>query len=156
MRIEAVLFTFIGVFFFPVTAVYWILSREWVGTVCMLLSGFFALMIGYYLGFTARRMTARPSDRPDGEIAEDVGEIGFFAPHSWWPIALAASAAIFGLGLIIGPFLALTGFVMVMASVFGLLFEYYVGINRSQAHTLGELQAMGERPTSTRKFLGDA
>ncbi len=37
----------------------------------------------------------------------------------------------------------------------GLLFEYYVGINRSQGQTLGELQAMGERPTSMRKFLGE-
>jgi len=155
MKLEATLFSVIGIFFFPVTLVYWVLSREWVGTVAMLFSGFFALMIGYYLGFTARRMTARPSDRPDGEIAEDAGEVGFFAPHSWWPIALAASSAVLGLGLIIGPFLALTGFVMVMGSVFGFLFEYYVGINRSQAHTLGELQAMGERPTSSRKFLGE-
>ena len=155
MKLEAALFSLIGVFFFPVTLVYWLLSREWVGTVCMLLSGFFALMIGYYLGFTARRMTARPSDRPDGEIAEDVGEIGFFAPHSWWPIALAFSATVLGVGLIIGPFLALTGLAMVMAATLGMLFEYYVGINRSQAHTLGELQAMGERPTSSRKFLGD-
>ena len=37
----------------------------------------------------------------------------------------------------------------------GLLFEFYVGINRSQGHTLGQLRAMGERPTSMRKFLGD-
>ena len=155
MRIETALFGLIGIFFFPVTAIYYWLSREWVGTVCMLLSGFFALMIAYYLGFTARRMTARPSDRPDAEIAEDAGEIGFFAPHSWWPIALAASAAVLGLGLIIGPFLALTGFMMVMGAVFGMLFEYYVGVNRSQSHTLGELQAMGERPTSSRKFLGE-
>jgi hypothetical protein len=37
----------------------------------------------------------------------------------------------------------------------GLLFEYYVGINRSQGQTLGALQAQGERPTSVHKFLGD-
>jgi hypothetical protein len=155
MRIESALFGLIGIFFFPVTAVYWILSREWVGTVGMLLSGFFGLMIAYYLGFTARRMTARPSDRPDAEIAEDAGEVGFFAPHSWWPIALAFSATVLGIGLVIGPFLAIIGLFMVLGATVGLLFEYYVGINRSQGHTLGELQAMGERPTSQRKFLGE-
>jgi hypothetical protein len=155
MRIESALFGLIGIFFFPVTAVYWILSREWVGTVGMLLSGFFGLMIAYYLGFTARRMTARPSDRPDAEIADDAGEVGFFAPHSWWPIALAFSATVLGIGLVIGPFLAIIGLFMVLGATVGLLFEYYVGINRSQGHTLGELQAMGERPTSQRKFLGE-
>jgi hypothetical protein len=155
VRIETAVFGFIGLFLLPVTAVYWFLSHEWVGTVCLLLTGFFGLMIAYYLGFTARRLTARPSDRPDAEIAEDAGEVGFFAPHSWWPVALAFSATTLGIGLVIGPFLAIIGFAMVVGAAMGMLFEFYVGINRSQSHTLGELQAMGERPTSQRKFLGD-
>ena len=59
------------------------------------------------------------------------------------------------LGTVIGPFLVMIGGVMLLTSTFGLLFEYYVGINRSQGQTLGALQAMGERPTSVHKFLGD-
>ena len=36
-----------------------------------------------------------------------------------------------------------------------LVFEYYVGINRTQGMTLGALEAIGESPTSNRKFLGE-
>ena len=40
-------------------------------------------------------------------------------------------------------------------AVVGFTFEYYLGINRTQAHTLGGLEAMGEQPTSAHKFLGE-
>ena len=45
--------------------------------------------------------------------------------------------------------------VFVLVASMGFLFEYYVGINRSQAQTLGALEAMGEAPTSPHKWLGD-
>jgi hypothetical protein len=155
VKIEGYLFVALGVFLVIVTAVYWVLSGEVVGTTCLLLSGLLALMIAYYLLFTARRMEARPEDRPDAEVAEGSGEVGFFPPHSWWPIALAASFTVTTVGLVIGPFLVLIGTVLLFICIFGLLFEFYVGMNRSQGHTLGELQAMGEKPTSLRKFLGE-
>ena len=59
------------------------------------------------------------------------------------------------IGLVIGPFLALMGGGLLVVALLGLLFEYYVGINRTQGQTLGALQAMGEPPTSVHKFLGD-
>ena len=59
------------------------------------------------------------------------------------------------LGLVIGLFLALIGAALTAVTLLGLLFEFYVGINRSQGHTLGELQAMGDKPTSAHKFLGE-
>jgi len=47
------------------------------------------------------------------------------------------------------------GALLLTITVCGLLFEYYVGINRSQAQTLGQLAAQGDAPTSNRKFLGE-
>ena len=155
MKIEGYLFAFIALILVPITVVYWLLSKDPTGTTCLALSIALAFMVGYYLMFTARRMEARPEDRPDAEISEGSGEVGFFAPHSWWPIALAGSFAVVMIGLVIGPFLALIGAMFLVVALLGLLFEYYVGINRSQGYTLGELQAMGERPTSVHKFLGD-
>ena len=155
MKIEGYLFAFLAVFLVPVTIVYWILSQDPTGTTCLALSIALAFMVGYYLLFTARRMEARPEDRPDAEISEGSGEIGFFPPHSWWPIALAASFTVVMVGLIIGPFLAMIGTGFLVVATLGLLFEYYVGINRTQAQTLGALEAMGERPTSVHKFLGE-
>ena len=155
MKVEGLLFALMAVFLLVVSAIYWVFSKEVAGTTMIILSGGLALIVGYYLLFTARRLDARPEDRPDAEISEGSGEVGFFAPHSWWPIALAGSFAIVLIGLVVGPFLVLIGTLLLVPALLGLLFEYYVGINRSQAHTLGELQAMGERPTSMRKFLGE-
>ncbi len=155
MKVEGYLFAFFAVFLVPVTAVYWILSQDPTGTTCLALSIGLTFMIGYYLLFTARRMEARPEDRPDAEISEGSGEVGFFPPHSWWPIVLAAGFAITMVGTVIGPFLAMIGGGILLVAIFGFLFEYYVGINRTQGQTLGSLEAMGESPTSVHKFLGE-
>ena len=155
MKVEGVLFGVYAVFLVLVTAVYWLLSQDPTGTACLLLAGFLALMVGYYLWFTSRRMEARPEDRGDADISEGAGEMGFFPPHSWWPIYTAASATLTAIGLIFGPWLFLIGFVAVLITSMGFLFEYYVGVNRSQGQTLSALDAMGESPTSPHKFLGD-
>ncbi len=155
MKVEGLLFGVYAVFLVFVTAVYWLLSQDPTGTACLLLSGLLALMVGWYLWFTARRMEARPEDRGDADISEGSGEMGFFSPHSWWPIYTAGATAVTAIGLIFGPWLFLIGLVMVLATSMGFLFEYYVGINRSQSQTLAALDAMGESPTSPHKFLGD-
>jgi hypothetical protein len=155
VKIEGYLFLVIGFIIAVCTVVYAVYSGDATGITCLILSIGLAVMVGFYLTFTARRMEARPEDRPDAEISEGSGEVGFFAPHSWWPIALAASFAVTLIGTIIGPFLVLIGTLFLTVALLGLLFEYYVGINRSQAQTLGALQAQGERPTSLHKFLGD-
>ena len=76
----------------------------------------------------ARRLDTRPEDYEDADIADGAGELGFFPPHSWWPIliALAFSTAAIGAALWL-PWLIVSGVVMVLAAVSGLVFEYYVG-----------------------------
>ncbi len=155
MRVEGLLFGLLSVFLVAVAAVYWFLSYDPTGTTCIALSGGFAFIVGYYILFTARRMELRPEDRPEAEISEGAGEVGFFSPHSYWPVALAAAFTTTILGLVFGPFLLVIGAFALAFAASGLLFEYYVGINRSQAFTVGELQAMGEAATSDRKFLGE-
>jgi len=86
------------------------------------------LIIGTFFRFVARRLDTRPEDYEDAEIADGAGELGFYAPHSWWPvlIALAASAAAVGVALWL-PWLIVTGVVFVLSGAAGLVFEYYVG-----------------------------
>ncbi len=155
MRVEAVLFGVYVVFLLVVAAVYWLLSQDPTGTTALVMSGGLAFIVAYYLWFTSRRMEARPEDRGDAEISEGAGEVGFFSPHSWWPIYSAGAFSVTGLGLIFGPWLFLIGFVLVIITASGFLFEYYVGVNRSQAQTLSALEVAGESPTSPHKFLGD-
>lgn len=155
MKVEGLLFTTYAAFLFAVSVVYFYISKDPVGSVCLLLSGGLAFIIAYYLMFTARRMEARPEDRADAEISEGSGEMGFFSPHSWWPIYTAAAFTLTTLGLLFGLWLLIIGVVVVLVTTTGFLFEYYVGINRSQAQTLSALDAAGESATSPHKFLGD-
>jgi hypothetical protein len=155
MRVEGLIFSLLSIFLLVISGVYWVVSRDPTGFTMILLAGGLALIVGYYLMFTARRIDARPEDREDAEIAEGAGEVGFFAPHSWWPMLLALSAAMTSTGIVFGAFLIVIGTFCLLVALSGLLFEYYVGINRSQAHTMGTVEAMGESMTGTSKFFGE-
>jgi hypothetical protein len=155
MKVEGLLFAMISAFLLAITVVYWLLSRDPTGTTALGLSGGLAFIVGYYLLFTSRRIEARPEDRPDAEISEGAGEVGFFAPHSWWPVAAGFSFSVVGMGLIFGTFMLIIGIGMIAVAVVGFTFEFYLGINRSQAQTIATLEAMGEAPTSAHKFLGE-
>lgn len=155
MKVEGLFFALMSAFLLVSASIYLPLSGDPTGFVCLLLSGGFAFMIGYYSLFTARRMDARPEDREDAEIAEGAGEVGFFSPHSWWPILLAGAFTMTTLGLIFGKFIVIIGFVSLVMAAAGFVFEYYVGINRTQAETLSTVKATGNSPTSTGKFLGE-
>lgn len=155
MKVEGLLFALLAAFMFASTGIYWLLSRDPTGFTLLLLTGGMAFICGYYLLFTARRMDARPEDREEAEIAEGVGEIGFFAPHSWWPVLLAASFSLTTIGVVFGKFIIFIGVVCVLLAAAGFVFEYYVGINRTQSETLSTVRASGNNPTSTSKFLGE-
>ena len=155
MKVEGLLFAFLALFFFATAGIYWLLSRDPTGFTLLLLTGGLTFIIGYYVLFTARRMDLRPEDRDDALIAEAAGEVGFFAPHSWWPILLAGTFVLTTLGLIFGPFLIVIGFVCLVLATSGFVLEYYVGINRTQAETLSTVAATGNSPTSNTKFLGE-
>ncbi len=77
--------------------------------------------------FTGRRLPERPEDNPQGEIAEGTGEIGFFSPHSWWPLFVGFSCAVAAAGFAMGWWLFLVGALMTMFSTIGFVFEYYRG-----------------------------
>jgi len=127
VKLEGNIFAAIAIFLVPVTIVYWYGSKDPTGTTALILTFGLCFMLGYYFLFTARRIDARPEDDVHAEISDSAGELGFFSPHSWWPLALAGSAAMFTLGLIFGFWLAALALPFLAISVFGLLFEYYRG-----------------------------
>ena len=135
MRIEARLFEILTGFFVLATIVYGALSAafetnglEWAGTTALALSAGLSLIIGTFFRFVARRLDTRPEDYPDADIADGAGELGFFSPHSWWPILIAAAFSVAAVGAALWlPWLIAAGLVMVLGAVSGLVFEYYVG-----------------------------
>ena len=125
MKTSWILFVGLSIFYAIMTVIYWQLGGEAVGVTAIALSGGLALIIGFYLWFTARRLgNVLPEDNLQGEIADSAGELGFYSPHSWWPLPVALSACTLGLGLIIGWWLVLIGVGSLLISVLGLVLQY--------------------------------
>ena len=135
MHIEARLFEILTGFCVLAAIVYGVLTAmfqyggiEWMGTTGLTLTAGLCFLTGTFFRFVARRLDTRPEDYEDAEISDGAGELGFYAPHSWWPIliALAFSTAAVGAALWL-PWLLAAGVVLVIAAVCGLVFEYYIG-----------------------------
>ena len=77
-----------------------------------------------------RPQAGRPArGRPGGPDLAAEGEYGFFSPHSWWPLPLAAGAALMFLGLAVGWWLLIIGAVVGGMALVGWTFEYFRGEN---------------------------
>jgi hypothetical protein len=110
-------------------------SVEWVGTVALVLTGLLTLMCGGFFLVVSRRIDPRPEDRPDAEIDEGAGDLGFFSPGSYWPFGVALAAFVAALGLVyLQIWLIVAGAVAVILGTGGLLFEYYTGSRRGAEH----------------------
>ena len=135
MHIEARLFEFVAVFFLVVTILYGVLTAifavggvEWAGTTALALTTGLALIVATFFRFVARRLDTRPEDYEGAEISDGAGELGFFSPHSWWPIMIALSGSVTATAMALWlPWLIVAGVVFILATVAGLVFEYYVG-----------------------------
>ncbi len=127
MRAEGLLFAGGAAFYGVVASVYWFMTGEVVGATALALTGGLAFLIGFYVLFTSRRVGIRPEDDPHADVEDAEPDYGFFSPHSWWPIVVAASAMVVCLGLIFAFWLALLGVGLLMLSLVGLVFEYYRG-----------------------------
>jgi hypothetical protein len=127
MKVEGWLFLGSGVFLTGADIVYWYTSKEVTGTTALALSVALCLLAGFYLMFTGRRLPLRPEDNTEAEISDGTGEIGFFSPHSWWPLWVGLASATTAVGFAIGWWLVMIGVVGLIAASIGLVFEYYRG-----------------------------
>jgi hypothetical protein len=125
MKASWKLFGGLSVFYVIMTVIYWQVGGEEVGIAGMLLSACLAGMVGFYLWFTQKRIgVTLPEDNLTAEISDGAGELGFYSPHSWWPLPVALSACVFALGLIIGWWLSLIGLGALVISIIGMVTEY--------------------------------
>ena len=128
MKFEGSLFVGCAIFFGVVDIIYWYFSKDPTGTAALALAVGLAFLTGFYLLFTGRRLPERPEDNPEGDIEEGTGELGFFSPHSWWPLYVGLATAIAAIGVAIGWWLFLIGMLFIFLTVIGFVFEYYRGI----------------------------
>ncbi|GAA1755893.1 cytochrome c oxidase subunit 4 [Agromyces humatus] len=123
--------------FFGITAVaygFWTAADEgdpgieWAGTIAVSLAGVLSAFIAFYLGRVHKAQGAElPEDRLDANIDDGDAELGFFSPWSWWPVTLAAAAALAFLGLAIGPWITFVAVPLAIVALVGWVYEYYRG-----------------------------
>ena len=134
MKVESLIFNIIAFFCIAAAIVYGFWAQEPIGTTALVLSGGLTGLIGGFFWFVSRRIDARPEDRKDAEIADGAGELGFFSPFSYWPFGVALGAAIMGLALAFWYYwMIAVAIVVLLITIGGLLFEYYVGQNATQS-----------------------
>lgn len=134
MHIEARLFEFVAAFFVLTTVLYGVLTAmfatggvsgpappRWRSQAAWPDRGHILPVCGPPSGCPARGLRG-------AEISDGAGELGFFAPHSWWPIVVALSGSVAAVGIALWlPWLIVAGVVFILGSAAGLVFEYYVG-----------------------------
>ncbi|WP_250289600.1 cytochrome c oxidase subunit 4 [Streptomyces atroolivaceus] len=132
MKIQGKLFIWLSVFMLAMAVTYGVWSQEPVGTTALVLSFGLTIMIGFYLAFTANRVDAMAQDNKEADVADEAGEVGFFSPHSWQPLSLAIGGAFLFMAVVFGWWLAYFSAPLLLIGLFGWVFEYYRGENRTQ------------------------
>ena len=127
MKPGGILYMLGALFYFVLGVVYWFWTGEIVGTVGITLTGGLALLTGFYILFTLRRIGPGPDDLDYAEIADADPDFGFFSPGSWWPLPVAIATALIALGLVFAVWLVIIGLGVLFISIYGLMSEYYRG-----------------------------
>ena len=120
MRVAARLFMGAAIFFGVLFAIYWFTSYEPVGSTLLGLGIPACLLIGVYLWRQVRRNGDLPEDSEDGNVELAAGPVVAVPAASLWPVGLAFGAGTFAAGLVLGPWLAAPGAIVLVISILGI------------------------------------
>ncbi|CAB4330300.1 MAG: cytochrome c oxidase subunit 4 [Actinobacteria bacterium] len=125
MKVSWQLFIGLSLFYVLMTIIYWQVGGEPVGIGGMLLAAALAGMVGFYVWFTQRRIgQILPEDNLTALISDGAGDLGFYSPHSWWPLPVALSMCALTLSLVIGWWLTVISLGALVISIIGMVTEY--------------------------------
>ena len=124
MKSGGYLFLLGGLFYIITGTIYYVVTREPVGTTALILTAGLAELVAFYLLFTQNRIGYQPEDNDQGEQNEAPADYGFYSPHSWWPLPVALSMCALTLSLIIGWWLTVISLGALVISIIGMVTEY--------------------------------
>ncbi|GAA3884870.1 aa3-type cytochrome oxidase subunit IV [Streptomyces sp. NPDC003631] len=124
MKVEALLFGGVALFFAAAAALYGAWSGEPAGTAVLIVAFGMAAVVSFFCAVQYRRRGRRPQDRTDAEVADAAGPLEFFPPHSPWPLVTALGFSIAALGVVYGLWLFLIGAGVLARGVLGMVFQY--------------------------------
>lgn len=127
MKTERTIFGALGLYFVVTSVAYFLITKEVVGGVALILTAALFFIITGYLAIAGKGVGKRPEDDVDGEIVQGAGDLGFFPPKSIWPMWVALTMVVVTLGPVFGWWLTIAGIGMGIWSLSGWVFEYYRG-----------------------------
>lgn len=134
MRASARIFWILGVFFGIVAAGYGIVTGtyepwgiETAGFPALIALSGLGFMIAMYLTLSGRQHSLGASDDLDGEVSDDTGVQGSFAPYSWAPLWASLGAALCFLGVAAGWWIFAFGIIFATYGVLLWVLEFSVG-----------------------------
>jgi Cytochrome c oxidase subunit IV len=155
MTDEAGVLLRVSIFGFAAGIVYWFLSYEWLGTVCLLLlgagPGFAGLILiheqrarggsGEPRAVAMRRLAGIPPQDPPGPDDLAADDLGVLPLPTIWPLAAALGFTILFTGLIYGLWLVILGLGLLGYAIWGWL----AAVNRENRY--GRLEADLQPPS---------
>ncbi|GAA4528027.1 cytochrome c oxidase subunit 4 [Brachybacterium paraconglomeratum] len=134
MRATAKIFWILAVFFLIVSIAYaFVTGRyepmgiETVGFPAMLGLTGLSVMIAMAASLTAKKNYLGGSDELDGEVSDDAGVQGSFAPYSWAPLWASLGAALCFLGVAAGWWIFAFGVMFAIYGILNWVLEFSVG-----------------------------
>ncbi len=127
MKLEGKIFLWGAGFYLMIGVIYGLWSGDIAGFLLLAFTGALAAIIAFFVLHAARRVYPRPEDSPDAIQADADPDYGFYSPHSWWPLPVAASCAVILFGLAFAAWLVVAGTALLFLSLIGFMFEYYRG-----------------------------
>ncbi|MFJ5546621.1 cytochrome c oxidase subunit 4 [Streptomyces sp. NPDC093225] len=122
MRAEAWLFTGVALFFAATGGVYAAYAHDPAGVAALMVSLLMAGLVAAFLWRQAGKGGPRPEDDAEAEVAAAAGRRFSFPARSYAPVTAAAGAGLMGLGTVIGLWLVLIGFGLLVPGVYGFVF----------------------------------
>ncbi|MGP4046941.1 aa3-type cytochrome oxidase subunit IV [Streptomyces sp. 2A115] len=124
MKVEALLFGGVAVFFGGSAALYGFWSADPAGTAALVVAFAMAALVSFFCAMHYRRKGRRPQDRTDAEVADNTGPLEFFPAQSPWPVITALGFAVACTGVVYGLWLFLIGVGVLARGVLGMTFQY--------------------------------
>lgn len=122
-------FIIVGVAYTFLTGTYEPSGFEWVGVPAIFgLSGLM-FMMSIYSMMTTRRFNKQAQDDHAGEVHDEAGVQGTFAPYSWAPLWASLGASIVFIGLPIGWWLMVLGFIVAAYGVITWVMAHSTGFH---------------------------
>ena len=155
MTDEAGVLLRVSIFGFVIGIVYWFLTYEWLGTVCLLTLGAGPGVAGLILiqeqrarggageprAEALRRLAGIPPPDPPGPKDLAAEDLGVLPLPTIWPLAASLGVAVLFTGLIYGLWLVILGLGLLVYAVWGWL----AAVNRENRY--GRLEADTEAPS---------